>query len=93
VTIGYSREFQFKDEDKRIHQVSLKNNSVLFFEALEHALPKRAAVKEGDVRYSISFRNMNKDIGIANSFYYCRGIDGAIEDDDKKNYINKLKTL
>ena len=93
VTVGYSRDFQFKDENKHIHQVSLKNNSVLFFEGLEHALPKRAGVKEGEVRYSISFRNMNKDIGIANSYYYCRGIDGAINDEYKESYIKKLESL
>ena len=93
VTIGSSRDFQFKDEDKLIHQVALKNNSVFFFEALEHALPKRAAVKEGDTRYSISFRNMNKDIGIANSYYYCRGLNGAIDDNNKHKYEEKLSSL
>ena len=93
VTIGYSRDFQFRDEDRRIHQIALSYKSLFFFEALEHALPKRASVKEGEVRYSISFRNMNKDIGIANSFYYCRGIKGAIDDDNKKIYTEKLETL
>ena len=92
VTFGYSRDFQFKD-NKIIHQVALKNKSLFFFNALEHALPKRAGVKEGEVRYSISFRNMNRDIGIANSYYYCRGIDGAINDEFKKKYVEKLNQL
>lgn len=92
VTIGYARDFQFRNEGQT-HQVALANNSVLFFDGLEHALPKRAAVKEGDVRYSISFRNMNKDIGIANSFYYCRGLAGAIDDDHKEKYNEKMKEL
>ncbi len=60
---------------------------------MEHSLPKRAGVKKGDVRYSISFRNMKTDVGIGNSYYYCRGLEGAIDDDDKKEYINKLNTL
>jgi len=93
VTIGYSRDFQFRDEDKRIHQVALSDKSLFFFNALEHALPKRASVKKGEVRYSISFRNMNKDIGIANSFYYCRGLKGAIDDEDKEDYARRLATL
>jgi len=93
VTFGVKRDFQFKDENKKIHQVALQNKSLFFFNALEHALPKRAAVKEGDVRYSISFRNMKKDIGIANSYYYCRGIDGAIDDQNKEKYVNRLNQL
>lgn len=93
VTLGYSRDFQFKDEDKNIHQVALQDKSLFFFNALEHALPKRASVKEGEVRYSISFRNMNKDVGIANSYYYCRGLDGAIDDEDKDEYLSKLKEM
>ena len=84
-------EYELKAKD--VHQVALQNGSLFFFNALEHALPKRAAVKEGDVRYSISFRNMNKDIGIANSFYYCRGINGAIDDKDKQKYVEKLNSL
>lgn len=93
VTIGYARDFQFKDENKHIHQVELQDKSLFFFKGLEHSLPKRAKVKPGDVRYSISFRNMNKDIGIANSYYYCRGLTGAIDDSDKKEYKEKLDNL
>jgi alkylated DNA repair dioxygenase AlkB len=93
VTIGYSRDFQFRDESRRIHQVALKDKSLFFFNGLEHALPKRASVKKGEVRYSISFRNMKNDIGIANSYYYCRGLDGAIEDINKKGYKEKLESL
>ena len=95
VTIGCSRDFQFRDEEtpKRTHEIKLQNNSLFFFKGLEHSLPKRAAVKKGDVRYSISFRNMSKDLGIANSFYYCRGLEGAIDDDDKVVYKEKLDSL
>jgi len=93
VTIGYSRDFQFKDHNKRIHEVALQNNSLFFFKGLQHALPKRAKVKSGEVRYSISFRNMNNDIGIANSYYYCRGLDGAVNNEDKTRYQKKLNSL
>lgn len=95
VTVGCSRDFQFRDEEepRRTHEIKLQNNSLFFFKGLEHSIPKRASVKNGNIRYSISFRNMNKDLGIANSFYYCRGLDGAIDDNDKKRYQDKLNTL
>lgn len=93
VTIGFERDFQFKDENKQLYEVKLQNASLLFFCDLEHSLPKRAAVKEGQIRYSISFRNMKNNIGIGNSYYYCRGLAGAIDDDDKIVYEEKLKSL
>jgi len=93
ITIGCPRDFQFRDDEKKTHEIKLQNNSLFFFNGLEHSLPKRAGVKKGDVRYSISFRNMKTDVGIGNSYYYCRGLEGAIDDDDKKEYINKLNTL
>lgn len=97
VTLGYARDFQFKtvnrDGSKQTHEICLAHKSVFFFKGLEHALPKRAAVKPGEVRYSISFRNMQNSIGIGNSFYYCRGVDGAIDDQNKLEYVETLKQL
>ena len=93
VTFGYSRDFQFKDSEKQLYEIKLQNKSLLFFSGVEHSLPKRAAVKKGEIRYSISFRNMKNNIGIGNSYYYCRGLDGAINDDDKLQYVKRLKDL
>ena len=97
VTLGYARDFQFKtinpDGSKQTHEICLAHKSAFFFLGLEHALPKRASVKPGEIRYSISFRNMKNDIGIGNSFYYCRGIDGAVDNDKKVAYAEKLKEL
>jgi alkylated DNA repair dioxygenase AlkB len=93
VTLGIARDFQFKDQNKRVHEVALQNESVFFFNAVEHSLPKRASVQPGQVRYSISFRNMKADLGIANTFYYCRGLAGAIDDNDKQIYQQKLASL
>lgn len=93
VTIGEPRDFQFKIKDKNgesvTHEIKLDNRSVFFFFGLEHALPKRARAK--GVRYSISFRNMKNNIGIGNSFYYCRGLQGAEDDDKKRKYIEDMK--
>lgn len=93
VTIGHPRDFQFKDDKKQLYEVKLQNKSLLFFSDLEHSLPKRAAVKKGQIRYSLSFRNMKSNIGIGNSYYYCRGLNGAIDDNDKLQYEQKLKDL
>lgn len=93
VTLGYARDFQFKDANKQLYEIKLQNKSLLFFSGLEHSLPKRAAVKEGDIRYSISFRNMKNNIGIGNIYYYCRGFVGAINDNNKSQYENDLKIL
>jgi len=93
VTLGCPRDFQFRDSNKRIHEVKLQDQSVFFFNALEHSLPKRAAVGPDQVRYSISFRNMKSDLGIANTFYYCRGLAGAIDDADKQAYQTHLLSL
>lgn len=93
VTLGYARDFQFKDDNKQLYEIKLQNKSLLFFFGLEHSLPKRAAVKEGQIRYSISFRNMKNNIGIGNSYYYCRGLDGAIDDEDKLKYKEQLCSL
>jgi hypothetical protein len=91
--MGYARDFQFKDTEKQLNENKLQDKTVLFFTRLEHSLPKRAAVKKGQTRYSISFRNMNSNIGIGNSYYYCRGLSGAIDDNDKLQYEQKLKNL
>lgn len=97
VTIGDARDFQFRTvnskNERKTHEIKLADGSVFFFLGLEHALPKRAKTANGSVRYSISFRNMKNNIGIGNSFYYCRGVDGAIDDEDKESYIEKLKSL
>jgi len=93
VTIGCPRDFQFKDFSKQLYEVKLQDQSLFFFCGLEHSLPKRAAVKKGEIRYSISFRNMKNNIGIGNSYYYCRGLKGAIDDDDKVKYEQRLKEL
>lgn len=95
VTIGAPRDFQFKtplpDGSKETHEIKLANTSIFFFLGLEHALPKRAGAN--GVRYSISFRNMANNIGIGNSFYYCRGLKGAIDNDKKTAYVTKLQLL
>lgn len=92
VTLGAPRDFQFKivkaDGSKQTHEIKLENRSVFFFFGLEHALPKRARAK--GVRYSISFRNMKNNIGIGNSFYYCRGLQGAEEDSKKEQYLKDM---
>lgn len=97
VTIGRERDFQFKmvnsDGSKQTHEIKLGHKSLFFFLGLEHALPKRAGVKSGEVRYSISFRNMASNVGIGNSFYYCRGLDGAVNNYRKQEYANKLREL
>lgn len=97
VTIGSERDFQFKTETagsgKTTHEIKLADKSIFFFLGLEHALPKRAGVKSGEVRYSISFRNMATSVGIGNSFYYCRGLAGALDNQKKVDYIAKLNEL
>jgi hypothetical protein len=108
ITLGHSRDFQFRIDPEHLnknpltheiptretHEVSLGHTSLFFFSGLEHALPKRAGhtVDQG-VRYSISFRNMETDVGVGNSMYYCRGVDGAINDQRKGDYITKLHRL
>jgi len=93
VTVGYTRDFQFKDDKKRLYEIKLQDKSLFFFSGLEHSLPKRAGVKAGEIRYSLSFRNMKNNIGIGNSYYYCRGLAGAIDDNDKSEYEQKLINL
>jgi len=93
VTIGHARDFQFKDDKKQLYEVKLQDKSLFFFSGLEHSLPKRAGVKAGRTRYSLSFRNMKNNIGIGNSYYYCRGLAGAIDDNDKLEYEQKLVNL
>ena len=97
VTLGYARDFQFKtvnpDGTKQTHEICLAHKSTFFFKGLEHALPKRAAVKAGEIRYSISFRNMQNMIGIGNSFYYCRGINGATNNQNKQEYAASLQQM
>lgn len=93
VTLGWARDFQFKDAAKQTHEIKLGHKSLFFFLGLEHALPKRAGVKPGEIRFSISFRNMAKNDGIGNSFYYCRGLAGAVDNDRKRAYAEKLQKL
>ena len=97
VTLGYSRDFQFKtinpDGTKQTHEIKLAHKSAFFFKGLEHALPKRAAVNPGEIRFSVSFRNMKNNIGIGNSFYYCRGLAGAINNENKEKYIREMNGL
>lgn len=92
ITLGTARDFQFKFNGVT-HEIKLKDKSAFFFYALEHSLPKRAAVKKGQTRWSISFRTIGADIGVANMFYYCRGLAGAIDDEDKKRYETALAQL
>ena len=93
VTLGFSRDFQFKDDNKFIHEIKLGHKSLFFFQDVEHAIPKRAGVKPGEVRYSISFRKMKNNIGIGNIFYYCRGLAGSLDNENKKNYEIELSKL
>jgi len=97
VTLGYPRDFQFKilndSGTKDTHEIKLGHASIFFFLGLEHALPKRTGVKTGEIRYSISFRNMANNIGIGNSFYYCRGLAGAVDNQNKTSYSEKLLQL
>ena len=97
VTLGYPRDFQFRtknpDGTTQTHEIKLGHESVFFFLGLEHALPKRAGVNPGETRYSISFRNMANTIGIGNSYYYCRGLDGAVDNELKREYVAKLTQL
>lgn len=100
ITLGYERDFQFKVDMidpntnalyKQTYEIKLAHGSAFFFNALEHALPARAAAN--GTRYSISFRNMATNVGIGNSFYYCRGLNGAINDQAKYIYMNELREL
>jgi alkylated DNA repair dioxygenase AlkB len=97
VTFGQSRDFQFRtnnaDGTRFTHEIELDHKSVFFFLGLEHALPKRAGVGENSIRYSISFRNMANNIGIGNSYYYCRGVVAAIDNERKRLYLEKLTRL
>lgn len=108
--IGDSRDFQFKTPDNIINEIKIPNGGGLFFFGLQHAAPKRASVKKGEVRYSLSFRNIkycsqknvkHEGYKYSNHYYYCRGIEGAIENlypdqlkashlDIKKNYDRQL---
>lgn len=94
VTVGAERDFHFKIEGMT-HGITLADKSLFFFDSVEHALPKRKKLFKGPsaVRYSISFRNMKNDIGIGNSYYYCRGLAGAIDDDVKTAYIQKMEDI
>ena len=104
VSVGYERDFQFKDDRPETlaqnggkpvtNEIKLKSGSVLFFSGVEHALPKRAGHQRNQgVRFSISFRKMCNDIGVGNLMYYCRGLDGAVDDEFKKTYQEKLTKL
>lgn len=104
VSVGYEREFQFRDDRPETmaqnggkpvtNEIKLRSGSVLFFSGVEHALPKRAHhdAQKG-IRFSISFRKMGNDIGIGNTMYYCRGLDGAVNDELKVAYQEKLSKL
>ena len=92
VTIGDTRDFQFR-LNGNTHEITLQDESLFIFTEVEHALPKRARTPPDAVRYSISFRNMATDIGIGNSFYYCRGFDYAIDDELKEKYIIELEQM
>lgn len=92
VTIGEPRDFQFRLNGKT-HEIKLQDKSLFIFTEVEHALPKRARTPKDAVRYSISFRNMATNVGIGNSFYYCRGLEYAVDDELKKKYIEELKKL
>lgn len=104
VSVGYEREFQFRDDREEVmaanngkpvtNEIKLQSGSVLFFSGVEHALPKRVHHdQQNGVRFSISFRKMGNDIGIGNTMYYCRGLDGAVNDELKKTYQEKLTKL
>lgn len=93
ITLGFSRDFQFKDDVKKVHEIKLGHKSLFFFLGLEHALPARKGVKSGSIRYSISFRNMKDNVGIGNSFYYSRGLAGAIDNEKKREYVEELTKL
>lgn len=93
VTLGIPRDFQFKDSSGRIHEIKLGHKSLFFFTGLEHALPKRASVQKGAIRYSISFRNMANNIGIGNILYYCRGLEGAVDNGTKQNYLQRMRDI
>ena len=96
VTLGNPRDFQFKtpnpDGTKQTHEICLAHKSVFFFNGLEHGLPVRKNAGN-KTRYSISFRNMKNSIGIGNSFYYCRGVNGAVDNDKKIEYAATLKAM
>ena len=90
VTIGAARDFHFKF-DGTTYGIKLANESLFFFDSLEHRLPPRKHANE--IRYSISFRNMASDIGIGNSYYYCRGLEGAVDDSAKADYVEKMRKI
>lgn len=104
VSLGYEREFQFRDDRPETlaqnngkavtNEIKLASESVLFFSGVEHALPKRAHHKDHvGPRFSISFRRMGNNVGIGNTMYYCRGLAGAVDDNNKKVYQEKLKRM
>jgi hypothetical protein len=82
------RDFQFRDSSGDRHQIALADGSCLFFDGLEHSLPKRAGTPTDCVRYSLSLRTILKrsekglhiaDKGSGNHYYYCRGLASAVE--------------
>jgi len=85
--------FHFDTETFLAHHCCVNLTIFFMFEGLEHALPKRARTPKDAVRYSISFRNMKNDIGIGNSYYYCRGLAGAIDDEMKIQYQKELASM
>jgi alkylated DNA repair dioxygenase AlkB len=97
VTLGMPRDFQFKTggngEIKQTHEIKLAHKSVFFFNGLEHALPVRKGTPNGYIRFSVSFRNMKNNIGIGNSFYYSRGLAGAVDNEAKQIYIKQVADM
>lgn len=91
---GEPRDFHFrieKDGKIELHQIALTDCSVLFFKLLEHSLPKRK--HNNTIRYSLSFRKVKSSIGIGNIFYYSRGVNFAIDNDRKKEYLEKMAKI
>jgi alkylated DNA repair dioxygenase AlkB len=72
ISIGAERIFQMRDSEKGIiHEIQLKNGSLVIFDGVRHSLPKRANVK--GIRFNITFRKVKDNNGIGNYYYYSRG--------------------
>jgi alkylated DNA repair dioxygenase AlkB len=84
-------KFHINNGNIETHEIRLADSSVLFTKAVEHALPKRK--NQNGIRYSLSFRCVKDKIGIGNIFYYCRGVESAIDNERKSAYLNKLEEL
>lgn len=70
ISIGASRDFQMRVNNGPIHEIKLKEGSLLVFDGVKHCLPKRKGCSQ--TRYNITFRCIKDAKGVGNYYYYNR---------------------